>query len=294
MVAPNSLAACGKGYHGEILPTDMSGATILVERDQGLGDELFFLRFAKRLRNRGAHVTYRPDERLVAMLRRADVADEVTRDTDPRDAFDYVVTICDLPWLVGAGDDDSVVPSISLAPLAERVAKMAAMLQAFGGGPYIGVTWRGGTIGNNKFLYKEVPAERLAQAVAGAQGSFVVLQRNPAEGEVEAFAKAAGRPVLDLSHLNTDLEAMLSLCSLLDSYVSVSNTNIHLREAFGHTSDVIVPYPPEFRWMASGTESPWFPGTQLYRQSPDTGWDDALAQIADRFTNHVTRLRAAG
>lgn len=291
---PNSMAACGKGYHRQILPADMSGATVLVERDQGLGDELFFLRFAKKLRNRGAHVTYRSDERLVAMLRRADVADEVVCDPGPRNPCDFAVTVCDLPWLVGAGDDDSVIPSISLVPLAGKTAEMATRLQAFGGGPYVGVTWRGGTIGNNKFLYKEVPAERLAHAVAGVRGSIIVLQRNPAEGEVEAFAKAAGRQVLDLSHLNADLEAMLSLCSLLDSYVSVSNNNVHLREACGRPSDVIVPYPPEFRWMASGAESPWFPGTMLYRQTPDTDWEPALRQLTAALSAGDPHLRAAG
>jgi len=157
-------------------------------------------------------------------------------------------------------------------------------LAAFGDGPYIGVTWRAGTVGNNRFLHKEVPAAQLAGAIAksatGSTGTVVVTQRNPADGEVAAFARALGRPVLDLSGLNTDLEATLSLCALLDVYVGVSNTNVHLREATGRPSHVMVPYPAEFRWMAAGRESPWFPGSTLYRQAPDASWGAAMTELS--------------
>ena len=292
--APDSLAACGDGFHRAPLPADLSGKTVLVEREQGLGDELFFLRFASRLRDRGARVVYRPDERLAAMLQRADIVDEIAYDGAPTGAFDCRVTLCDLPWLTQAGDNDSFASSVVIPPLPGKTAEIAAMLSAFGEGPYTGVTWRGGTPGNNRILYKEIPPETLGRSLAGADGSIVILQRNPTEDEIQAFSGASGRPVLDLSHLNVDIEAMLSLCSLLDSYVSVSNTNIHLREATGRSSHVIVPYPPEFRWMATGRESPWFPGTTLYRQAPDTGWQGAVDQLTEMFTTCPPRLREAG
>ena len=69
---------------------------------------------------------------------------------------------------------------------------------------------------------------------------------------------------------------MLALLSLMDEYVTVSNTNVHLRAGTGRT----VPNPPEYRWMAEGTESPWFPGCGVYRQKVDGAWDEALAAPA--------------
>jgi hypothetical protein len=47
----------------------------------------------------------------------------------------------------------------------------------------------------------------------------------------------------------------------------------------GRTSRVLVPAPPEFRWMAEGDESPWFPGSRVYRQTADRAWDGALAAL---------------
>jgi hypothetical protein len=86
---------------------------------------------------------------------------------------------------------------------------------------------------------------------------------------------------------------MLALCGLLDLYVAVSNTNIHLRAACGRTSHVIVPYPPEFRWMATGPESPWFPGTKLYRQGAGGDWDPAIGALAQDLRPSIAAGRAA-
>jgi hypothetical protein len=86
--------------------------------------------------------------------------------------------------------------------------------------------------------------------------------------------------VHDLSATNDDLERMLALLAVLDEYVGVSNTNMHLRAGIGLTARVLVPHPPEFRWMAAGDRSPWFPGFGVYRQRVDRDWTEALARLA--------------
>ena len=112
------------------------------------------------------------------------------------------------------------------------------------------------------------------------KGTIVVVQRNPAAGEVGEFAAALGRDAHDLTALNDDLEGMLALLDLLDDYVCVSNLNVQLRAARGRASRVLVPQPPEFRWMAEGDESPWFPGTRVYRQTTAGDWDPAFTALA--------------
>lgn len=86
---------------------------------------------------------------------------------------------------------------------------------------------------------------------------------------------------------NVQAGDMLALLSLLDEYVTVSNTSVHLRAGTGRTSRVLVPNPPEYRWMAEGTESPWFPGCKVYRQRLDGSWEAAL----DALSSAVGALR---
>ena len=156
---------------------------------------------------------------------------------------------------------------------------MQAKLRVLGSPPYLGVTWRGGTWKKRNSLYKECPLALLAQALKGNHTTVLILQRLPRDGEIQTFCQLLGRPVHDLSALNEDLEAMLALLFLIDEYVGVSNTNMHLRAAVGKTARVLVPSPPEWRWMAEGRESPWFPGFSVYRQGYDGSWEGAFARL---------------
>ncbi|MCH9053825.1 MAG: hypothetical protein IIA72_22690 [Proteobacteria bacterium] len=161
---------------------------------------------------------------------------------------------------------------------------MAARLERLGPAPYIGLTWRAGSgrpgSGRPGETFREIPRGRLAKALDPVKGTFVALQRNPEAGEIAALSQDLGRTLHDLTDLNDALEDMLAALSLLDDYVGVSNTNVHLRAGAGRTSRVLVPNPPEWRWMAAGDESPWFPGCRIYRQEVNGDWEGAFARLA--------------
>lgn len=274
----NPLVVDTETLYRKPLPEDLTGQHIAVVREQGLGDELFFLRFAPLLRQRGARVTYLAEPRLVAMLKRADIVNDVLPDNTGPGPFDLRITAGDLPYVLQQGQT-TPPPPFAIPPLPGRRSALAAQLQNFAPPPYVGLTWRAGTTIAG-LLHKEVPMADLATATDANSGTLAALQRKPETGEIAALEAAFGRPVLDLTALNDDLEDMLALMDLLDFYVCVSNTNLHLRAANGHKSHVLVPSPAEFRWMADGAESPWFPGTSIYRQAPDGDWSGALDQLA--------------
>jgi hypothetical protein len=135
--------------------------------------------------------------------------------------------------------------------------------------------WRGIAI-----WVKRAPLEALAGTLRALRASVVILQRKPEAADAAAFERALGRPVLDASDVNEDLREALALLSLLDEYVGVSNTNMHLMAGLeGKRARVLVQSPGEWRWGMSGTGSAWFPGFQLYRQAADRSWDDALLAL---------------
>ncbi|MGE0745499.1 MAG: tetratricopeptide repeat protein [Rhodospirillales bacterium] len=276
--AREAMAATGHLYHREPLPADLADCHVWVVRDQGLGDELFFLRFAAGLRARGARLTYAGDPRLAAMIARAGIVDAVAPPDAAPDA-DFVVAVGDLPCLLGMDDGDAPPSSLRIDPLPGALQDAAARLAALGPPPYLALTWRAGTPGTDRALFKELPLESLAAALPPS-ATLVAVQRLPADGEIDRLSALAGRPVHDLAALNGDLEAMLALMAVADRYVAVSNTNVHLRTAAGRATHVLVPNPPEFRWMAAGEVSPWFPGCRLYRQGPEGSWIAAGAALA--------------
>jgi tetratricopeptide (TPR) repeat protein len=275
------------------LPASLQGRKVCLLREQGLGDELFFLRYASELKSRGAEITYLANAKLASLLGRVRALDQVLTGEIPLAKAELTMLAGDLPRLLGASN---YPPPLSLTPLPQRLQELRQRMAALGPPPYIGLTWRAGVApedqrGTSWMLHKRIPLEDLGAALRGVEGTFVALQRRPHPGEIERLAGALGRPLHEFTALNEDLEAMLALLALLDDYISVSNTNVHLRAGTGHTARVLVPCPPEWRWMAAGDQSPWFPGFHVYRQGPDGDWNDALGRLTRELLD-ARRTRA--
>ena len=258
------------------LPAALAGKSVMIAPNQGFGDELFFLRFAPALKARGAKVLYRAGSKIASLARQMAALDRVTEGGTDAPA-DYTLLVDDLPDALG---EAGTPPPVALTPDAQKLAALRGRLAALGPAPYLGVTWRGG-IDKNGSLFKEAPRAEVARIAGVWPGTVLVLQRVPLAGEIAAFAQEAGRAVHDLTALNDDLEDMLALLSLLDEYIAVSNTNVHLRQSLALPSRLLVPMPADWRWMHAGAESPWFPGSRIYRQSADGSWREALSGLAE-------------
>lgn len=296
---------------------EVAGKHVCIVGEQGLGDEIFFLRYAPRLAQSGARLTYRAGAKVAPLLARTPFLSEVIAADAPLPAADAYVLAGDLPHALsgfaaspveGAGRTDPAVPehprhlsihypevppSIALEPLAARTDALRERLAGLGPPPYIGLTWRAGTLpeqqrSSNWVLYKTVPLDDLAAVLSRTPGTLLALQRAPDEREIAALALGVGRAVHDLSALNEDLEDMLALLSLIDDYVGVSNTNMHLRAAVGKAARVLVPAPAEWRWMRRGRSAPWFPGFSIYRQTLQGDWRPALAALESDLAGNRT------
>ena len=256
----------------ERLPTDLSGRQFRLTLEQGLGEHLFFLRYAAALTARGAEIAVETDPKLTPLLKGVSLGHLIGRD-NPTPDFEPLL-IGDLPFAVNANE---APPPLTLTPDPALRAEMEKCLAAFGPAPYVALTWRAG-IHDGKSLSKTIPSLALAEAIAKVPGTLISIQRQPMAGETAELARLIGRPLHDLSALNDDLARMLAALSLFDDYIGVSNTNMHLRAGLRLPARVLLPHPPEFRWMADGERSPWFPEFQIYR-AESSGWNAAMAKL---------------
>ncbi len=266
--------------HAARLPAFDADPWITLHGEQGLGDVIFFMRYAAALRGRGVRIRFWGDARVAPMLLRSSVIDEAFPGAAPGPLDPArLVWIGDLPALLGMQAD--FPPPVRLVADAARVAALRERLAAIGPAPYIALTWRAGLPRRGKaVLAKAIDPGTLGAALNGIEATFVSLQRDPAPGEREALEAALGAKVADFSSSNADLDESLALLDAVGEYVGVSNTNTHLAASLGLRARVLVPWPAEWRWLRDGDASPWFPGLPLYRATARGEWGPALDGLA--------------
>jgi len=267
------LAAEGRPFSARAPALEeLTAKAVVLCREQGLGDVLFFLRFAPALERVAASIHLEVQPRLQSIL--------PERWTSPPGASPVRILVGDLGVITGG----EPVPSLPLSPAPDRLAQARERLARCGPPPYVGITWQGGYRWEEmpepgSRLFKRVPPQALGSALRGCPGTLISVQRGSLPEDLAALAAAAGRQVHDFSGVNDDLPAAVAVLSVLDEYVAVSNTNVHLRDSLGKPARVLVTHPAEWRWCIEGERSPWLTHALLYRQGIDGAWGDALARL---------------
>ncbi len=245
---------------------------ILLVKDQGIGDELFFLRFLPELQKHVSEIVYYCDDKLQPLLSRNISYCQFIGTMPDKENFDIEIPIADLPRFVSHQSD--IPLPITLQPETSRVDEVYLHLPN-NKLPNIAITWQAGVQGDNK-LFKRISPADLGHMLSNINANIIILQRNPNAKDIKMLEKGLKRKVFNYSYINDSLENTLALLSIVDSYIGVSNTNMHLMASLRKSAFVFIPHPPEWRWLYKGETSPWFPEFKLYRQDLAGQWKEAL------------------
>lgn len=258
-----------------------SPCDLWIKNEQGPGDTLFFARYAPHLAKQGYRLHIQTDPKTLPLLQETKVfASVFEKMKHKRNA--HWISAGDLPLAAIQTASEPIAPALPLTVDAQRTKKIQAELAKLGPAPYIAITWRGGPKGRKqragvRMYEKFIDPTVLGKLLKGTQGTLISIQRLPETDEFVALCKAAGKQVVDWSSLNNNLPGMLSFLSIADEYIAVPNTNVHLRESVGKPSHVFLNRPfQDWRWLAEGNISPWYPNATIYRQSQSGDWNEAI------------------
>ncbi len=221
----------------------VSGKTILLHAEQGLGDTIQFIRYAPLLAGRGAKVVCEVQPELQSLLSRFEGIDIFSKG-EPLPPFDLHCPLLSLP-LAFATKPETIPASVPyLAPPAERLAHWRDRLPRER--PRAGFVWSGSASHKND-SNRSIPLARLAGLFEDPQLRCFSLQSEVRDTDGEVL-----RELPNLVHLGgalRDFADTAAVISLLDVVVSVDTSVAHLAGALGKPVVILLPYAADFRWM---------------------------------------------
>ncbi len=257
--------------------TPPAGRTVVLGHEQGLGDAIMCLRFARLLAARGARVIARvpPPLRRLAAASLSDAAGiEVQAVGTPIPAHDCHVNGMSVPAALGLGVAD-LDGAPYLAPVGDCPPAIAERLPR-DGVPTVALAWAG----NPKHINdrrRSLAGELLAPLLAIDGVRFVSLQKHPATADV---LPAALRPrVVDLAPHCGDLHDTAHVLARCDLAISVDSAVAHLAGALGTPVLTCLPAVPDYRWLLERRDTPWYRSMTLLRQPAPFAWEPVLATV---------------
>ncbi|WP_081333530.1 tetratricopeptide repeat protein [Burkholderia territorii] len=253
----------------------LDGRTILIHAEQGYGDTLQFCRYVPLVAARGARVVLEVQPPLRALMASLDGTAAVVSRGEPLPAFDCHVPLPSLPYAFRT--DARTIPSAAAYLHADphRVREWEALLGARRR-PRIGLAWAGNPEHRNDH-HRSIDLARFAP-LFDLDVDWVSLQKPVRERNLGELADSPLRRVDDALGDFADTAALIGA---LDVVIAVDSAVAHLAGALGRPVWILLPDPPEWRWMRARGDSPWYPSARLFRQSSPGHWRAVIDAVRD-------------
>ena len=247
--------------------TDLSGRSILLHAEQGLGDAIQFSRYATILAERGARVALCVQAPLRSLLQSVPGVERVVARGDALPEHDVHCPLMRVPYLLGTTVQTvpARVPYV-IAPKRNEIDRREDVL-------HVGLVWSSNPA-HPEGAHKCCPLSELAPLAAVERACFYSLQLGPAAREAAAFPG-----MIDLSPRIIDFSDTAAIIDNLDLVISVDTAVCHLAGAIGKRTFTLLASDADWRWLRGREDSPWYPTMRLFRQATPGDWAGVVARV---------------
>ncbi len=252
----------------------LEGRRILVWDEQGLGDLIQFCRYIPLVIDRGADVTLLGRASMLRLLKTMPAVPHFVQAMERDADYDYQIALMSLPSAFGTSLETvpANVPYLHAEP--QRVELWADRIGRHGF--RIGICRRGNPTIN---LQRTVPWSCFAQLAAIKGVRLISLAKEGVAPEADPGFKIETLGTAFDSGPDAFIDAAAVMANL--DLIVTSDTSIpHLAGALGRPVFLALKHVPDWRWLARGEHSPWYPTMRLFRQKQRGDWEPVFAEIA--------------
>jgi len=256
----------------------LAGRRLLISAEQGLGDTLQFVRYARQF---AAHeqVFVEVAPPLIPLLSQSGFGNligeggalppvdfQISMLSLPRVRGTTLATIpCDVPYL--AGD-------------ASRIHAWRTRLAGLSG-LKVGIHWHGNPRSPLE-PWRSPPLAEFAPLASIGDVRLVSLQKGHG---TEQIAHVAPRFAVHELGANFDTSGgafmdTAAVIAAVDLVITSDSAVAHLAGAMGAPVWVLLPVSADWRWLRDRADSPWYPTMRLYRQTKLGQWRDVFDRVA--------------
>ena len=268
--------------------SDISGQTMLLHAEQGFGDAIQFIRYAPLVAQRGVKLIVECRQPLVSLIQQVEGIKEVIRHGESLPEFDVHCPLLSLPMLFDTTLETipAKIPYINADSLL--VTNWQKRIRNDNSKYKIGLAWAG----NPEYKqnrYRNCPLQLFAPLAELDNVTFYSLQKG--EESKETKNPPNSMRILDYSEELHNFMDTAALIANMDLVICVDTAVAHLTGALGKPVWVLIPFTPDWRWLLSREDNPWYPTARLFRQSSIGDWKTVIEKISQALSEKIRNGR---
>lgn len=254
----------------------LQGKSIAIWSEFGLGDEVFFFRFARMMREQcgAARVTVVCQGPVFDLFKASGEADDVVHveAAGKMPAHDYWVYPHAIPAYMPL--DTSNLPKSVPYLRVPGPAKLPGREHAL----KVGIVFKGSPTHENDAARSLKSLSILDPLFAHQEVDFYSLQKGPGAEEAAEFAKRLPN-FHDIGASVQTMDETAEAVKALDLLLTVDTSVAHVAGALGTPTWLLLPFYSDWRWHYEREDSPWYPSMRLFRAKFGADWSEVIARV---------------
>ncbi len=261
------------------------GKRLLVHYEQGIGDNLQFVRYLPMVKARGGTVIFETPKSMYGLLKNSKAIDELIEKTPgskPNVDFDLYVSLMDLPRIFETTLETipSEVPYLHAEPEKVKYWKNKFTETGF----KVGLVWGGRPIRANEILtlqYRSCALEYLEPLAEIDTVKLYGLQKGPPAEQIKQLSKKI--IISNFGEKFEDFADTAAAIENLDLVISIDTSVAHLAGAMGKPTWALLKFDADWRWLLEREDCPWYPTMRLFRQKKNEHWNLVIKRVAEEL-----------
>jgi len=253
----------------------------MIHEEQGIGDVIQFCRYVKLVEAEGGSVIFAVRNKILNLMQKAFPHIEVCSIEHLTQNFDFHCPLMSLPYAFKTDLFSVPADTPYISSNSTLTARLREKLTTYGEKKICGISWR--TSAKLNAASRSVDLLELFDVINPTGYNFVNLQYGDVTSEVSDLRKKHGIHLINVPEIDNfdDIDGFAALVDACDIVLSIDNFTVHLSGALNRKTFVMLPQLPDWRWMLSRQDNPWYPSLRLFRQDSYGRWDSVFEKVRD-------------
>lgn len=257
--------------------------TIFIYSEQGIGDQILFMSILRDIHEIYNNIIVSLDPRLIAVYKRSfkKISFLSNNNLPDENLYDCHLAMGSL-GLFFRQSISSFKKIKNSYLLSNDIVTMNFSKKLHSNKKLVcGISWKSK---NDDFGHnKSIDLKKLIPIINHQKLNIVNLQYGEVTSDIKTIFNVANIQIESFDEIDktNDIDGLFSLVDSCDFIVTISNVTAHIAGSLGKKVFLLAPRNEGklFYWGKDGCDCLWYPTVQIFRQSNDGTWDEAIQQI---------------
>jgi hypothetical protein len=263
---------------------DLSGKSILVWGEQGIGDEILFAGLIPEVAETARRCVLECEPRLQPLFARSfPNVTVIARDDPPHpitaeEKFDLQAPSGDLARWLRPNFEGFKPLGRYLRPCELTTNEIRAAYNKIGKGLKVGISWHSG-------VAKRVPLDNWGPILSIPGIQFISLQYGEHQEIIAAANAKFGVRIIDDASVDplTDMDRFTAQLAATDAVITIDNSTLAVAAGLDIPTFALIPQMADWRYVSPDDGNCWHACLRQFRQNVSGDWGGAIEELAARF-----------